>query len=49
MLRLVAIALLLGSLSLAACGRRGDIEPPEGARADAPRVPQRGSPVLYPY
>lgn len=49
MLRILAIALLLGSLSLTACGRRGDLEAPDGARADAPRVPQRGSPVLYPY
>lgn len=48
MIRRLAALFCLG-LFLAACGRVGDPDPPPGARADAPRVPQRGSPTLYPY
>ena len=50
MRRLVILlcALSLGSL-LAACGRVGDPDAPPGTRADVPRVPNRGSTILYPY
>ena len=48
MIRRLAILFCLG-LVLAACGRVGDPQPPAGARADAPRVPSRGGPTLYPY
>jgi predicted small lipoprotein YifL len=46
--RFIVLA-LAAVLLLGACGRKGEVEPPAGARADAPRVPQRGSPVLYPF
>ena len=36
-MRMVAVALVL-VLALSACGKRGEIEPPEGQSRDDPRV-----------
>jgi hypothetical protein len=49
MTRTATVLALVAALMLASCGRRGDVEAPDGARADAPRVPPRGTPVIYPY
>jgi predicted small lipoprotein YifL len=37
MLRLLLIVALTVTLSAAACGKKGALEPPEGAQTDRPR------------
>ncbi len=44
-----AILLLLTAFVVAGCGRKAAPDFPEGARTDAPTLPRKGEPVLYPY
>lgn len=44
-----AMLLLLAAFVMAGCGRKADPAFPEGARTDAPTLPRKGEPTLYPY
>ena len=44
-----ALMLLLAAFVVASCGRKADPGFPTGARTEAPTLPKRGEPVLYPY